>query len=115
MALVVCRTPRGSAGRPGRRGDQEPDGVRPRRGRARPPRGGRGGARGLCGPPDRGGPMTVKEAVESGDLDRLVRLVDRLCGSRDWNGVVELRDRCRHAIERGLQLWPAAEFAEYRL
>ena len=59
--------------------------------------------------------MTVKEAVESGDLDRLVRLVDRLCGSRDWNGVVELRDRCRHAIERGLQLWPAAEFAEYRL
>ena len=59
--------------------------------------------------------MTIREAVESGDLDRLVRLVDGLCASRDWQGVVELRDRCRHALERGLQLWPAAEFAEYRL
>lgn len=64
---------------------------------------------------ERGCPMTIKEAVESGDLDRLTRLVDGLCASRDWDGVVELRDRCRHAIERGLQLWPAAEFAEYRL
>lgn len=59
--------------------------------------------------------MTIREAVESGDLDRLIRLVDGLCASRDWDGVVELRDRCRHALERGLQLWPAAEFAEYRL
>ncbi|HSM02530.1 MAG TPA: hypothetical protein VK960_08865 [Acidimicrobiia bacterium] len=59
--------------------------------------------------------MTIREAVESGDLDRLVRLVDGLCASRDWDGVVELRDRCRHALERGLQLWPAAEFAEYRM
>jgi hypothetical protein len=59
--------------------------------------------------------MTLREAVESGDLDRLIRLVDGLCSSRDWDGVVELRDRCRHALERGLQLWPAAEFAEYRL
>jgi hypothetical protein len=59
--------------------------------------------------------MTIREAVESGDLDRLVRLVDGLCSSRDWDGVIELRDRCRHALERGLQLWPAADFAEYRL
>lgn len=29
--------------------------------------------------------------------------------------MVRLRDRCRLAMERGLQLWPAAEFAEYRL
>ena len=60
-------------------------------------------------------PVTIREAVDSGDLDRLIRLVDGLCASRDWDGVVELRDRCRHALERGLQLWPAAEFAEYRL
>ena len=58
----------------------------------------------------------VVEAVDRGDLDELVRLVDGLCGARDWDGVVMLRDRCRHALEeRGLQLWPAAEFAEYRL
>ena len=59
--------------------------------------------------------MSIREAVDAGDLDRLIRLVDGLCASRDWDGVVELRDRCRHALERGLQLWPAAEFAEYRL
>ena len=59
--------------------------------------------------------MTIAETVASGDLDALVRLVDGLCVNREWSGVVELRDRCRHAIERGLQLWPAAEYAEYRL
>ena len=57
----------------------------------------------------------VVEAVERGDLDALVRLVDGLAASRDWPAIVDLRDRCRHALERGLQLWPAAEYAEYRL
>ena len=59
--------------------------------------------------------MNLSEAVERGDLDDLVRLVDGLATSRDWGRIVELRDRCRHAMERGLQLWPAAEYAEYRL
>ena len=59
---------------------------------------------------------TIPEAVAAGDLDELVRLVDGLCAAREWDRVVELRDRCRHALEtRGLQLWPAAEYAEYRL
>lgn len=57
----------------------------------------------------------VAEAVAAGDLDRLVRLVDGLCAARRWDQVVRLRDLSRHALERGLQLWPAAEFAEYRL
>lgn len=57
----------------------------------------------------------VVEAVERGDLDALVRLVDGLAVARDWPAIVDLRDRCRHALERGLQLWPAAEYAEYRL
>jgi hypothetical protein len=57
----------------------------------------------------------VAEAVERGDLDALVRLVDGLASAREWDRIVELRDRCRHALERGLQLWPAAEYAEYRL
>ncbi|MBN2114432.1 MAG: hypothetical protein JW785_09935 [Acidimicrobiia bacterium] len=55
------------------------------------------------------------EAVGRGDLDRLVRLVSDLCAAGDWEGVVLLRDRARAALERGLQLWPAAEYAEYRL
>jgi hypothetical protein len=54
-------------------------------------------------------------AVERGDLDELVRLVDGLCASREWDRVMELRDRCVQAIERGRQLWPVAAHAEYRL
>jgi hypothetical protein len=57
----------------------------------------------------------VAETVATGDLDALVRLVDGLCSSREWGEVVRLRDRSRLALERGLQLWPAAEYAEYRL
>ncbi len=57
----------------------------------------------------------VVEAVERGDLDGLIRMVDGLASARAWDSIVELRDRCRHALERGLQLWPAAEYAEYRL
>ena len=57
----------------------------------------------------------VAEAVGRADLDGLVRLVDVLCREGDWEGAVLLRDRARAALERGLQLWPAAEYAEYRL
>ncbi len=55
------------------------------------------------------------DLIEGNDLDGLVRFVDGLCTARDWDGLVELRDRCRQAVERGKQLWAAAEFAEYRL
>ncbi len=61
------------------------------------------------------GVSSIERIVEEGDLDELVRLVDRLCDARDWDGLVELRDRCRWALERGKQLWPAASLAEYRL
>ncbi len=57
----------------------------------------------------------IAEAVGRGDLDELTRLVDGLCAAREWDEVIRLRDRCRHALERGLQLWPAAEYAEYRV
>lgn len=59
---------------------------------------------------------SIADTVAGGDLDELIRLVDGLCAAREWEQVVDLRDRCRHALEtRGLQLWPAAEYAEYRL
>ncbi len=57
----------------------------------------------------------VAEAVERGDLDELTRLIDGLCDGRDWDALVQLRDRCMRAVERGKQLWPAAHHAEYRL
>lgn len=53
--------------------------------------------------------------VELGDLDELVRQVTRLVDEEAWDGLVDLRDRCRAALERGKQLWPAASLAEYRL
>jgi hypothetical protein len=58
-------------------------------------------------------PLTV--AVERGDLDELVRLVDSLCATREWDRLVELRDRCEQAVARGRQLWPVAAHVEYRL
>ena len=57
----------------------------------------------------------VAEAVDLGDLDALVRLIDRLCGLGDWDALVELRDGCRAALQRGRQFWPAAAHAAYRL
>ncbi len=54
-------------------------------------------------------------AIERGDLDELVGIVDALCASREWERLVELRDRCVQAIARGRQLWPVAAHAEYRL
>jgi hypothetical protein len=58
---------------------------------------------------------TSAELVERGDLDELTRHVDGLAETRDWDGLVDLRDRCRRALERGKQLWPVAAHVEYRL
>ena len=55
------------------------------------------------------------ELIELGDIDELIRHVDRLCAARDWHGVLDLRDRCRAALARGKQLWPVASHAEYRI
>lgn len=57
----------------------------------------------------------LERAVDLGDLDELVRWVDRLCEQRAWAELVRLRDLSRAALERGRQLWPAASYAEYRL
>ena len=44
-----------------------------------------------------------------------MRQVNLLTDAEDWDGLVDLRDRCRAALERGRQLWPVASLAEYRL
>src|SRR5438067_4080600 len=73
-------------------------------------------------PPARPGPIRGRSSevdneqlVDLGDLDELVRQVDRLADAGDWDELVDLRDRCRRALERGRQLWPVASLAEYRL
>ena len=55
------------------------------------------------------------KAVALGDLDGLTALIDRWGLEEHWPLVVDLRDRCRAALTRGKQLWPAAAYAEYRL
>ena len=59
--------------------------------------------------------LTVAELVDLGDLDELLRRIDLLCDERDWDALLDLRDRCRAAFARGRQLWPAAAHAEYRV
>ena len=54
-------------------------------------------------------------AVERGDVDELIGVVDALCLDGDWDGLDELARRCRAALERGRQLWPVAAHADYRL
>ena len=55
------------------------------------------------------------ELIDRGDLDELIRLVDRLADAHEWAELLELAARCRRAHERGRQLWPAAEHAWYRV
>ncbi|HUP85650.1 MAG TPA: hypothetical protein VM143_08285 [Acidimicrobiales bacterium] len=56
-----------------------------------------------------------EELVSLGDVDELVRQADRLAEAAAWDELVDLRDRCRDSLDRGLQLWPAASRCEYRL
>ena len=48
-------------------------------------------------------------------MNALLRAVDGLVTSRDWDGLVELADACEAALERGKQLWPIAVHVDYRL
>jgi len=57
----------------------------------------------------------LDELIHRADLDGLVRLADAATATRDWPRLRRLRDRARHAVGTGRQLWPAATLAEYRL
>jgi resuscitation-promoting factor RpfA len=57
----------------------------------------------------------LDELIHRADLDALVRMIDDRCSTRDWAGLLRVRDRARHAVDTGRQLWPAATLAEYRL
>jgi len=53
--------------------------------------------------------------IEGSDLAGLIRHIDGICSRREWDELIDLRDRCEEAVERGKQLWAVAQFAEYRL
>lgn len=50
-----------------------------------------------------------------GDIDELLREVERLAERRDWDRLAGLRRACRAAHETGHQLWPVSDWAGYRL
>ena len=55
------------------------------------------------------------EAIESSDTDELLRIVDGLCSSRNWDDLIDLRHRCAEAVSRGKQVWGVEEHIRYRL
>ncbi len=57
----------------------------------------------------------LDDLIHAADLDGLVRMIDDRTTAADWTGLLRVRDRSRHAVETGRQLWPAATLAEYRL
>ena len=57
----------------------------------------------------------IGELIEAADLNGLLRVIDDLCATRDWDGLIDLADRCEDAVDRGKQLWPIAAHVDYRL
>ena len=58
----------------------------------------------------------LRDLLDLGDLDGLVREVDRRCARGDWDAVLVLRDACLAATEQtGRQLWGPARYAAYRV
>lgn len=57
----------------------------------------------------------LSEAVERDDPDELIRIIDGLCSSRDWDDLVHLDELCVRALERGKQLWAISGHIHYRL
>ncbi len=54
-------------------------------------------------------------AIEATDFSTLQRIIDGHCEARDWDTLAMLRVHCRHALERGKQLWAVEEQIRYRL
>lgn len=59
--------------------------------------------------------MNVADLIEAQDMNGLLRVVDSWCGTRAWDDLLDLADRCEEALERGKQLWPIAAHIEYRI
>jgi hypothetical protein len=53
--------------------------------------------------------------VEEANPTSLLRAVDGLCASRDWPGLIRLRELLADAVERGKPLWPVITYVEYRI
>ena len=59
--------------------------------------------------------QATSDAIEATDYPVLQRIIDGHCAAREWEALFELRSLCRHAVERGKQLWAVEEHIRYRL
>jgi len=57
----------------------------------------------------------LQDLVDAADTAALLRAVDGLCASRQWDTLTDLGRRCLDAVELGKQLWPVATHIDYRL
>ncbi len=57
----------------------------------------------------------VTEMIDGDDAAGLLRLVDALCETTEWDEILRLAAACRAAVEHGRQLWSVAMHADYRL
>ncbi len=58
---------------------------------------------------------TLTTLIEASDLAGLTKHIDGVCARREWDELIEIRDRCEEAVKRGKQVWAIGQFAEYRL
>lgn len=59
--------------------------------------------------------LTTTELVERAKHDELLARIDALCTDQAWDDLIDLREKCREAVERGKQLWAVAHHVDYRL
>ncbi|MGH8884748.1 MAG: DUF6183 family protein [Egibacteraceae bacterium] len=59
--------------------------------------------------------LDLQLLVDSADSAALLRAIDGLCASRQWDALSDLARRCRRAMDVGKQLWPIAMHIDYRL
>lgn len=59
--------------------------------------------------------LTTAELVARAKHDELLARIDALVSDRRWDDLIDLRERCREAVERGKQLWAVAHHVDYRL
>ena len=57
----------------------------------------------------------LRRLVEANDPDALLRAVDGLCATREWDLLTRLQMLCREAVTRGRQLWSVDHHIDYRL
>ena len=54
------------------------------------------------------------DLIDASDSDGLIRFIDGLCAAREWEGLIEVRERCLQAESRGRQLFGVVQFVDYR-